>query len=124
MGSQGLNDNELTIISSSSNINNVNRSINRGRYVEKYNEPCGKVYEKSVKTCGKSLRPDVAEAKADALIRIFDAPQCRNYFLKCVYHLPSSFIEKAISYATRPAIISPIRYFNRVTKAELSKQGL
>lgn len=127
MGSQLINDNGLlTIKSSSSSINDRKRRINRGKAVEKYHKPCGKVDKKSGKLCGKpsTIKSELAEARADALIQIFQAPYCREYFLKCIYHLPSDYIDKAIDYSTRPGIISPVRYFNRITKVELSKQGL
>lgn len=129
MGSQDLfNDNGiLSIKSSSSSINDSKRNINRGKAVEKYTKPCGKVYRKSGKPCVKhvkNIQSDLAEAKADTLIKIFNAPHCREYFLKCIYHLPANYIDKAIDYSTRPGIISPVRYFNHITKVELLKQGL
>ena len=129
MGSQSINDfnnDFLTIKSNRSSINDVKSTHNRGRDVEKSYQTCGKSRQKSGKlsqNCAK-LSPRIAEAKADTLINVFNAPQCREYFIKCVYHLSADFIAKAIDYSTRPGIMSPVKYFNAMTKAELLKQGL
>lgn len=76
------------------------------------------------KPCGKTLnKTEVAEFKAQNLVLKFNAPQCREYFLKCVYHLSDSEIQQAIELATRPNILMPVRYFNVVTKQMLTKHG-
>lgn len=129
MGSQSYNDNVFLSIKSSrsSNNDNVKRSRrNRGSYVENYNQTCGKNSQKSGKLYGKSgkLTSYAAEDRANRLISVFNAPQCRNYFLKCIYHLSADFIERTVVYSTRPGIKCPVKYFNAVTKAELLKQGL
>lgn len=82
---------------------------------------CGKLCGKP---CGKTLnKTEVAEFKAQNLVLKFNAPQCREYFLKCVYHLSDSEIQQAIDLATRPNILMPVRYFNVVTKQMLTKHG-
>ena len=125
MRSKPINDNDfLKIKGSSSIINDVNRSINRGSYVEKSSVTCGKHDRKSGKLCAKDFIPaNIAEAKADTLIKIFNAPYCREYFIKCIYHLKPEVIDKAIKQSTKPGILSPVRYFNKMTKAELIKLG-
>lgn len=76
------------------------------------------------KPCGKVLtRPEVAEFKADNLVVKFKAPQCRQFFLKCVYHLSEAEIQNAIELSTRPGIKVPIRYFTVVAKQMLVKRG-
>ena len=112
----------LTIKSSSSNNNDI-KGFNRGRYVEKSYKTCGKSGEKSGKDV-KKLTPYQAEAKASALIAIFNAPNCREFFLKCVYHLSEQDIAYAVDYSTRPSVVSPVRYFNRICKTKLSERGL
>lgn len=120
-----FNDKDFTIKSSSSN-SMIESSTNRGSYVENSQVTCGKVSEKSGKVGGKSgkgLTAWQAESQASALIAIFEAPQCRNFFLKCVYHLTDKEIQEAINYATRPNIVSPVRYFNKVCKSKLEQRG-
>lgn len=122
-----FNVKDYSYIKSSSSNNNDRKAFNRGRAVENPLTPCGKVSEKSGKTSvksGKGLTPYQAEAQASALIAIFNAPQCRNFFLKCVYHLKDSEIQEVINYSTRPNILSPVRYFNKVCKAKLDDLGL
>ena len=121
--STSFNDNEsFTTISNRSIFNEEKRS-NRGRAVENSEQTCGKLVKNSNKNGGK-LSSYIAENKANALICIFKAPQCREFFLKCVYHLTEQEITKAVDMATRPSIISPVRYFNKVCKQMLIERGL
>ena len=104
----------------------IESTTNRSSYVENPQATCAKVGEKSGKVGGKSgkgLTAWQAESQASALIAIFEAPQCRNFFLKCVYHLTDKEIQEAINYATRPNIVSPVRYFNKVCKSKLEQRG-
>lgn len=90
-----------------------NRSLFRG---ERF-QGCGK-------TCGKvSIKSEVAEAKANCLIEQFNAPQCRLFFLKCIYHLPEWRLEEAVESAMRPEVKSHIRYFTVVAKKALTEEG-
>ena len=76
------------------------------------------------KACGKAkLSTKVADRKADLLIQKFNAPQCRLFFLKCVYHLPEYKIQQAIESAFRPNVKSHIRYFVVCAKKELELAG-
>ena len=65
-----------------------------------------------------------AEAKAEFLGQRLRAPYCREFFLKCIYHLSEAEIQTALESATRPYVKSPIKYFNRVCKIMLSRRGL
>lgn len=123
MGSKcTFNDNAyLTIKDHRSSINDRNNA-NRGRAVEKYTQNCGKLCEKSGKDVN-NLSGVMAEAKADVLIEIFNAPNCREFFLKCVYHLSESEISKAVDCANRPYVNSPIKYFNKACKQMLLQKG-
>lgn len=76
------------------------------------------------KCCGKvALSTEVADRRADLLIQKFNAPQCRLFFLKCIYHLPEYEIEQAVETAMRPGVKSHIRYFTVVAKQKLAQAG-
>lgn len=126
MGSQRLhndfNNVYLTIKSSRSN-NNVRKAANRGRAVENYGLSCGKNDEKSGKPV-KKLSPSMAEERADALISYFNAPNCREFFLKCIYHLPDEDIYKAIQGSSKPYVKCPVKYFNKTCKIMMLKYGI
>jgi hypothetical protein len=91
----------------------INESMIRGRIATACGKTCGKVF----------TAPEVAEFKADNLVIKFNAPQCRKFFLKCVYHLSEAEIQNAIELATRPSIKVPVKYFNVVAKQMLTKHG-
>lgn len=76
------------------------------------------------KTCGKlRVTTDEAEHKVRYLITLFNAPQSRRYFFKCVFHLTEGQIQEAIEYAMRPGVKNRIKYFNAVTKRMLAEAG-
>ena len=126
MGSdQPYNDiyNVLLNIKGSSSNNNVQKHSNRGRYVENSSLDCGK----SSKKCGnhvKKLSPEIAEERANALISYFNAPNCRQFFLKCIYHLSDDDIYMALKLSNRPNINSPVKYFNKTCKQMMIKNGI
>ena len=96
---------------------------NRGRAVENYGLSCGKNDEKSGKPV-KKISSFMAEKRADALIEYFNAPNCREFFLKCIYHLTDDEISQAMLYATRPYINCPVKYFNKTCKQMMIKRGI
>lgn len=123
MGSKDLNiDNAYLSIKSNRSSFNDRKRINRGRPVENYHQTCGKNDEKSGKDVN-NLSGVMAEAKANVLIEIFNAPNCREFFLKCVYHLTESEIAKAVDCANRPYVNSPVKYFNKACKQMLIQKG-
>jgi hypothetical protein len=76
------------------------------------------------KTCGKvRISTEVADKRAERLVQIFHAPQCRLFFLKCIYHLTEHDIEEAVEASMKPEIKSKIRYFTVVAKNMLEKVG-
>lgn len=88
-----------------------------------YKETSMKINDKK-KACGKlPISTETADRKADNLVRKFNAPQCRLFFLKCIYHLPEYKIEQAVESAMRPSIKSHIRYFVVCAKKELELAG-
>ena len=81
-------------------------------------KPCGK-------TCGKvSIPREVAESRANALVERYGAPNCRLFFLKCIYHLPENTIQLIIESSMRSYVRNPVRYFTSAAKRELEKKGL
>lgn len=89
------------------------KSLNRGGSKTNCGKPCGKV----------SIKSEVAEAKANYLVEKFHAPQCRLFFLKCIYHLPEYKLEMAIEASMKPEIKSHIRYFTVAAKNLLTAEG-
>lgn len=87
-----------------------------------------KTYEKCGKTCGKLCgkleRDELAESTADSLVGLFGAEYCRKYFIKCAYYLSPDEINQALAAANSPKVLSPIKYFNHVTKRMLARRGL
>lgn len=60
------------------------------------------------------------EATADKLVKVFRAPQCRKFFLKCAWHLSEAQIWEIAEMAQTPRIKSPVRYFVRSCSQRLS----
>lgn len=65
-----------------------------------------------------------AEAKARFLVQTLNAPECRNFFLKCIYHLSEAEIQNALEAATKPYIKCKAKYFNKCCKNKLIERGL
>ena len=76
------------------------------------------------KTKTNRISSEEAETKAMFLVERLKAPNCRNFFLKCIYHLSEADIQSALEAATRPYVKCPAKYFNRVCKTKLSERGL
>ena len=76
------------------------------------------------KTSTNRISSEEAETKATFLVERLKAPNCRNFFLKCIYHLSEADIQNALEAATRPYVKCPAKYFNRVCKIKLSQRGL
>ena len=82
------------------------------------------IFNDKVKPLGKvALSTEAANHRADLLIKKFNAPQCRLFFLKCIYHLPEYKIQQAIESSFRPNVKSHIRYFVVCAKKELALMG-
>lgn len=97
----------------------LNDNINEVSYKE-----TSMIINDNDRTCGKvRITTEVADREADILIQKFGAPQCRLFFLKCVYHLPEYKIQQAIESSFRPGVRSHIKYFVTVAKKELTLAG-
>lgn len=59
----------------------------------------------------KSTKANYTEHVADKLVKIYNAPMSRNFFLKCAWHLSEDTIWTAVENSKRKAIKQPIRYF-------------
>ena len=66
------------------------------------------------------ISAELAEFRAQKLIDKYNAPQSRNFFLKCIYHLTESDIENAVELSTQPWVKSPIKYFVRICNNKLN----
>ncbi|MBQ3306434.1 hypothetical protein IJH02_03305 [Candidatus Saccharibacteria bacterium] len=69
----------------------------------------------------KSARARSTEMTADRLVEIFNAPQSRNFFLKCAWHLSEDQIWTAVENSQRKKIKSPVKYFVACCSKELAK---
>lgn len=61
----------------------------------------------------KSKAPKVAytEFVADKLVEIFNAPQSRDFFLKCAWNLSEDTIWSAVEDTRKKCVKSPIKLF-------------
>lgn len=64
-----------------------------------------------------------AEAGAERYIKTLNAPECREFFLKVMYHLPYETRERLLSMAIRPSVTRQKNYFTYCAKKELAKLG-
>ena len=64
-----------------------------------------------------------AESGANRYMRLLNAPECREFFLKVMYHLPYEDRERLLESSTKPWIKAPKRYFTYCAKKELTKIG-
>lgn len=99
------------------------------------NEQCNNVIKRSLinneqcnnvgmwKTRTNRISSEEAEAKARFLVDRLKAPNCRNFFLKCIYHLSEADIQTALESSTRPYVKCPVKYFNRICKVKLTERG-
>lgn len=99
------------------------------------NEQCNNVIKRSLinneqcnnvgmwKTRTNRISSEEAEAKAGFLVERLKAPNCRNFFLKCIYHLSEADIQTALESSTRPYVKCPVKYFNRICKVKLTERG-
>ena len=64
-----------------------------------------------------------AEMGAERYERKLNAPECHQFFLKVMYHLPYEDRERILEYSQRAGITSPKRYFTYSAKKALAKLG-
>ena len=95
---------------------NVNDSFNN--YYNKDNDNDYKRLRKS-KLCSDKE----AESGAERYIKLLNAPECRLFFLKVMYHLPYDTRERILESAKRKEVEHPKRFFTYCAKRELAKLG-
>lgn len=64
-----------------------------------------------------------AESGASRYIKLLNAPECREFFLKVMYHLPYEDRERILEAAKKPWIKTPKKYFTYCAKKELVRLG-
>lgn len=64
-----------------------------------------------------------AESGAKRYIRLLNAPECRLFFLKVMYHLPYEERERILEASKKPWIKSQKRFFTYCAKRELARLG-
>lgn len=67
----------------------------------------------------KSVKVRNTDYIADKLTKIYDAPQSRNFFLKCAWHLSEDTIWTAVENSHRKSVKSPVKYFVAICNREL-----
>jgi len=72
---------------------------------------------------GKLCSDAEAESGAERYIRLLNAPECRLFFLKVMYHLPYDTREQILEAATKPWVKIPKKYFTYSAKRELARFG-
>ena len=76
------------------------------------------------KTAKSKLCSDAeAESGASRYIKIFDAPECKLFFLKVMYHLPYDERERLREAAQKSWVKNPKKYFAYSAKKALAKYG-
>ncbi len=105
MGTKSINDkvNDSLKITLKSNLNEIN--------------------DKSMK---RKSNPKISytEYVADKLVKIFNAPQSRNFFLKCAWNLSEDTIWSAVEDSRKKCVDSPIALFIFICNNALKEQPI
>jgi hypothetical protein len=64
-----------------------------------------------------------AESSAERYIKLLNAPECRNFFLKVMYHLPYESRERILEASKKEGVRTPKKYFTYCAKRELTRLG-
>ena len=62
-------------------------------------------------TGNKKYKIAYTEHVADELVKVFDAPNSRKFFLKCAWHLSEDTIWSAVDDSKKRGVNSPIKLF-------------
>lgn len=107
---KAINDfNDINIIDHLNKFKIINDNDNDG--VENSNDKRWMARQKNV------------DAIANNLVRIYKAPDSRQFFLKCAWHLSEAFIMKTVEASTKPQIHSSLKYFVKSCHRELIKNN-
>ena len=72
----------------------------------------------------KKYKIAYTEHVADELVKIYDAPNSRKFFLKCAWHLPEDTIWSAVEESRKKIVDSPIKLFVFLCNNALRKQPI
>ena len=61
---------------------------------------------------------------ADKLVKIYNAPSSRNFFLKCAWHLSEDTIWTAVENSRKKTVKSPVKYFVAICNRELKERSI
>lgn len=61
---------------------------------------------------------------ADKLVKIYNAPGSRNFFLKCAWHLSEDIIWTAVENSRKKTVKSPVKYFVAICNRELKERSI
>lgn len=67
----------------------------------------------------KSMMVGKTDYIADKLVKIYSAPDSKNFFLKCAWHLSEDTIWTAVENSRRRGIKNPTAYFVAICNKEL-----
>ena len=72
----------------------------------------------------KKYKIAYTEHVADMLVKIYDAPNSRKFFLKCAWHLSEDTIWSAVEESRKKIVNSPIKLFVFLCSNALRKQTI
>lgn len=72
----------------------------------------------------RTLKVQNTDYIADKLTKIYNAPQSRDFFLKCAWHLSEDTIWTAVENSQRKSVKSPVKYFIAICNRELQHMAI
>lgn len=112
-----VNGEKVTVIDNETENENEKVNVNEGSFKRRFRVNNKKT--RKAKLCSDAE----AESGAERYIQILNAPECREFFLKVMYHLPYDTREHILEKATRTGVGSPAHYFTYCAKRELTLLG-
>lgn len=71
----------------------------------------------------KSIKVGYTEHVADKLVKIYDAPKSRNFFLKCAWNLSEDTIWTAVEKSRKKGIECSVKYFIAICNKALRERS-
>ena len=94
-------------------VQSVNEVVNDSSMIlskRKFNDKSMIINDKSLKG-SRSHKVAYTEYVADKLVKVFNAPRSRNFFLKCAWNLSESTIWSAVDDSRKKCVKNPIGLF-------------
>lgn len=79
------------------------------------------INESLISLKGDTTKISYTEYVADKLVKIFNAPQSRKFFLKCAWNLSEDTIWTAVENSNRRRVKSPVKYFVAICQRALQE---